>query len=88
MRSLSAPLPYPPGTAPAASTGASEAHPANRFAREFLDAQIASAMRSRYTKSWPLWEFRSDKVAEYMKSIDEFIERLCQLPLILTTPAL
>lgn len=82
MRSLGAPLPYPPAARPAhvdASYAArAAAHPANRFAQEFLGAQIASAKRSRYTKAWPLFEFWGDRARAHMRTIDEFIEPLCR----------
>ena len=80
VRSLSVTLPYPPDSPPARSPAAHDAllHPANKFSREFLEAQIASATRSRYTQAWPLWEFWQDKAALHMRTIDEFIGPLCR----------
>ncbi|EKM60403.1 uncharacterized protein PHACADRAFT_109856 [Phanerochaete carnosa HHB-10118-sp] len=75
VRSLSAPLPYPP-TSPQAQHDTSASHPANRFARAFHGALIASAKRSRYTTSWPLWEFWKSKVDEHIEVLEEFIQPL------------
>nr|BAL05190.1 cytochrome P450 [Phanerodontia chrysosporium] len=76
VRSLSAPLPHPP-TAPRAQHDMHDAeHPANRFAHAFLQAQLASARRSRYTAAWPLWEFWENKVEKHTRVMDEFIQPL------------
>ncbi|EKM60409.1 uncharacterized protein PHACADRAFT_83524 [Phanerochaete carnosa HHB-10118-sp] len=75
VRSLSAPLPYPP-TSPQAQHDTSASHPANRFARAFLEAQLASAKRSRYTTAWPLWEFWKSKVDGHIEVMEEFIQPL------------
>lgn len=75
MRSLSARLPYPPNT-PQALRDDSHAHPANRFAQAFLEAQVASSRRSRYTSSWPLWEFWGSKVDKHVAVMEEFIQPL------------
>ncbi|OCH88145.1 cytochrome P450 [Obba rivulosa] len=79
VRSLSAPLPYPPH-APGAreKNAAAEAHPANQFAKAFLDAQVATTMRSRFLGAWPLFEFWEDKVARHMASIDAFVDPIVQ----------
>ena len=77
VHSLSASLPYPPkGDGSAAPAANSEL--TNEFSGDFLQAQIATANRSRYANSWPLWEFWGDKVEEHMKSINELIGRLCR----------
>ena len=80
VRSLGAPLPYPPSHPHPSPSYAIEAaaHPANRFAQQFLSAQIASAKRSRFTKAWPLFEFWGDEARRHMTTIDEFIGPLCR----------
>lgn len=57
---------------------ASELALPNRFARSFLEAQVISSRRSRYTNVWPLWEFWGNKVDEHIKVMDEFIAPLLQ----------
>lgn len=76
VKSLSAPLPYPP-----TSTAAQEAlklpvHPADEFAQAFLAAQQASGKRSRFLGVWPLVEFWQDRVQTSMAVVDRFIEPL------------
>lgn len=73
VRSLSAGLPYPPGMEKA-KTHDSSAHPANQFAKSFLEAQIVSCARSRYSTAWPLWEFWENKVDKHVKVMDDFIQ--------------
>ena len=73
VRSLSAPLPYPPNT-PEAEADDSAQHPANRFAQAFLEAQEASSLRGRLSNAWPLWEFWESKVDKHVKVMDEFIQ--------------
>lgn len=75
VRSLSAALPFPP-TAPQAQRDASAAHPANRFAHAFLQAQLASSQRSRYTSAWPLREFWASRVDPHIEVMEEFIQPL------------
>ena len=77
MRSLSAALPYPP-KGDSSNASAAHAELTNKFSGDFLQAQIATANRSRFGKTWPLWEFWDDQVAGHMKSIDELIGRLCR----------
>ncbi|EGO30124.1 hypothetical protein SERLADRAFT_431596 [Serpula lacrymans var. lacrymans S7.9] len=69
VKSLSAGLPYPPNS----PLDIVKSHPANDFAEAFGDAQMASALRSRYGGKWPLAEFWKDKVHTYMDVIDEFV---------------
>ncbi|GJE94254.1 cytochrome P450 [Phanerochaete sordida] len=76
VRSLSAPLPYPPTAPQAARDTGARAHPANRFAHAFLEAQLTSARRSRYTAAWPLWEFWANKVDAPVRVMDEFVQPL------------
>nr|BAL14712.1 cytochrom P450 [Phlebia brevispora] len=92
VRSLSAPLPYPPFPSASALsplpfssqeaydayTAQASTHPANRFAQSFLDAQITSARRSRFTRAWPLMEFWGDKVKRGLDVVDGFIDPLCE----------
>lgn len=72
MRSLSAGLPYPP-TASALARASPDTHPANGFARAFINAQTACVLRSRFASTWPLFEFWEDKVKAHMRAIDDFI---------------
>ncbi|KAI0944226.1 hypothetical protein AcW1_001983 [Taiwanofungus camphoratus] len=72
VRSLSAGLPYPP-TASALARVSPGTHPANGFARAFINAQTACVLRSRFASTWPLFEFWEDKVKAHMRAIDDFI---------------
>ncbi|KIP04058.1 hypothetical protein PHLGIDRAFT_129763 [Phlebiopsis gigantea 11061_1 CR5-6] len=76
VRSLSAGLPYPPHTPLAARDAGAAAHPANRFAHAFLDAQLNSARRSRFTNAWPLTEFWRSRVDPSVQVMEEFIQPL------------
>ncbi|EMD32739.1 hypothetical protein CERSUDRAFT_118474 [Gelatoporia subvermispora B] len=77
--SLSAPLPYPPSAPGAAERSvAADAHPANQFSKAFMNAQLATAMRSRFLDAWPLFEFWEDKVAKHMGTVDAFVDPIVQ----------
>ncbi|KAI0629955.1 cytochrome P450 [Trametes polyzona] len=90
VRSLDAPLPYPStysaptpfsGSAePQSHTGAggSGIHPADRFVRAFQDALEATAIRGRFLQSWPLFEFWGDRVKQYLKAVDEFVDPIVE----------
>ncbi|TFK64712.1 cytochrome P450 [Pluteus cervinus] len=73
IRSLSAGLPYPRDS-PEQRQSSSEQHPSDRFATAFAQAQVNTALRSRYGQYWPLFEFWEDKVEGHMKIVHEFIE--------------
>ena len=72
-RSLSVGLVYPPNS-PIATDVAFETHPANLFARSFLQAQILTASRERFGRSWRLFEFWSDRVKKPMQVCYKFID--------------
>ncbi|KAI0369451.1 cytochrome P450 [Pilatotrama ljubarskyi] len=90
VRSLEAPLPFPstfstsPPFAGAASDGNADRaeegviHPADRFVRAFQDALEATAIRGRFLQSWPLFEFWGDRVKQYLKAVDEFIDPIVE----------
>lgn len=71
--SLSAGLVYPPNS-PLATDVTSQNHPANQFARAFLQAQSATSYRARFGKPWRLFEFWSDRVKKHMHVCHEFID--------------
>ncbi|THH18201.1 hypothetical protein EW146_g2752 [Bondarzewia mesenterica] len=73
--SLAAGLPYPTISSPT-STGTTmpSEHPANTFARAFLDTQIRTAIRSRYGAGWPLAELFDSSIKRNMKVIYGFVE--------------
>ncbi|KAI8995693.1 cytochrome P450 [Trametes punicea] len=91
VHSLNAPLPYPSTYSartlitraasdlrPNASEG-DEVHPANRFVRAFQDALRATGVRTRFVQStWPLFEFWGDKVKQYLKAVDDFIDPIVE----------
>lgn len=74
--SLSAGLPYPPTSEKAKMNDTFSTHPANKFAKSFLNAQLESSKRSKYSALWPLWEFWESKVDQNVKVMDEFIQPL------------
>ena len=73
VRSLSVGLVYPPNS-PLAADVAFQIHPANMFARAFLQAQILTSYRSRLGWSWRLFEFWSDHVKKHMEVCYKFID--------------
>ena len=73
VRSLSVGLVYPPRSSLAADV-AFETHPANAFARAFLQAQMLTSYRERFGKSWRLFEFWSDRVRKHMQVCYTFID--------------
>lgn len=72
IRTLSAGLPYPHNTSPAATYPHS--HPANVLAKAFLEAQELTALRSRYGSAWPLMEFWKDEVRTRRNVVNQFID--------------
>ena len=80
--SLDAPIPYPSTHHRAALTLTDvEVHPADRFVRAFQDSQEATAMRSRFLQSYPLFEFWGDKVEKHMGAVHEFIDPMVEAAL-------
>ena len=75
--SLSAGLVYPPNS-PLAANVAFQNHPANRFAHAFLEAQLGTSYRSRFGKSWRLFEFWSDRIKDHMQVCHEFIDPILE----------
>ncbi|KAF8554979.1 cytochrome P450 [Imleria badia] len=75
--SLSAGLIYPPNS-PLATNVAFQNHPANQFAHAFLEAQLCTSYRSRFGKSWRLFEFWSDRIKEHMHVCHEFIDPILE----------
>ncbi|KAI0350150.1 cytochrome P450 [Trametes cingulata] len=90
VRSLDAPLPYPStfsaqtpfasavGDAGSPATTEEAVHPADRFVRAFQDALEATSIRGRFLQSWPLFEFWGDRVKQYLKAVDEFIDPIVE----------
>ncbi|KAG1875428.1 cytochrome P450 [Suillus subalutaceus] len=71
--SLSAGLIYPPSS-PRSKDVAFENHPADKFARAFSDAQIATSYRGRFGSAWRLSEFWTDRVKKHMDTCYKFID--------------
>ena len=77
VQSLSAGLPYPPGS-PLKSSN-SDSHPSNIFAHHFNQAQVLSALRPRRGKAWPLLEFWHNTVAPHRQAIDNYIDPILKV---------
>ncbi|KAF8451110.1 cytochrome P450 [Boletus edulis BED1] len=75
--SLSAGLVYPPNS-PLATNVAFQNHPANQFAHAFLGAQLATAYRGRFGKSWRLFELWNDRVKKDMRVCHKFIDPILE----------
>lgn len=73
VRSLSTGIVYPPSS-PLSKDPTFLNHPANRFARAFTEAQIATANRINHGSSWRFPEFWRDQVQKHMKVCYEFID--------------
>ncbi|KAG8218206.1 cytochrome P450 [Butyriboletus roseoflavus] len=73
VRSLSTGIVYPPSS-PLSKDPTFLNHPANRFARAFTEAQIATANRINHGSSWRFAEFWRDQVQKHMKVCYEFID--------------
>ena len=49
-------------------------HPADRFVRSFQDGLEATALRGRFLRSYPLFEFWGDKVEKHLGEVHRFID--------------
>ncbi len=80
--SLDAPIPYPSTyqrTANAlADCDRTAVHPADQFVNAFQAGQEATAMRSRFLQSWPLFEFWGDKVEKQLGAVHRFIDPIVE----------
>jgi len=74
VRSLSAGLIYPPGTAEAANHDISQ--PSNRFAHAFSDCQRQVAFRTFLGAIWPLTEMTGEATKANMEIVNGFIDPL------------
>lgn len=80
VHSLAAGLPYSPNYPPKIgetsnpSDPNNDAHPANIFAKAFLEVQITIARRSPVGSAWPLAEFWRDETTERMNIIAQFVD--------------
>ncbi|KAJ7920275.1 hypothetical protein B0H13DRAFT_1867749 [Mycena leptocephala] len=76
VRSLEAGLPHPNSvfSNPLGATEPADAHPSSAFADAFQEAQIITALRTRFGKHWPLREFWSDKLAGPMSVVRGFLD--------------
>ena len=73
--SLSAGIPYPPGTnAPAGDVTVASEHPSNRFVNAFALGQLHSARRARLGIHWRFLEMKRDEVAVQRKLVNEFVD--------------
>ncbi|KAG8218219.1 cytochrome P450 [Butyriboletus roseoflavus] len=75
VRSLSAGIVYP-SSSPLSKDPKILNHPANRFARAFVESESATAYRTNYGSSWRFAEFWQDQVHKHMKVCYEFIDPL------------
>ncbi|KIK93853.1 hypothetical protein PAXRUDRAFT_828567 [Paxillus rubicundulus Ve08.2h10] len=73
VSSLSAGLVYPPNS-PLAENVTFQNHPANVFARAFLEAQLATSYRGRFGRQWRLVEFWRDRAKKHMDICYKFID--------------
>ncbi|KAI0671270.1 cytochrome P450 [Trametes maxima] len=89
VRSLDAPFPYPSTHSPSTPFSSApdngeirgaeeEVHPADRFVRAFQSGLEATSIRGRFLQSWPLFEFWGDRVKQYLKAVDEFIDPIVE----------
>ncbi|TFY69315.1 hypothetical protein EVG20_g3200 [Dentipellis fragilis] len=74
VRSLSAGLPYPSSPLSPCPKPSNEQHPANTFARAFLQTQSRLALRSRYGHAWPLYELFDGSVARNMRTVRGYVD--------------
>ncbi|TCD70443.1 hypothetical protein EIP91_003524 [Steccherinum ochraceum] len=74
---LSSNLPYPPNT-PQAATNNDQETSADRFAHAFARAQDTIAKRGRMGHIWPFLEIFSNKTADDMKIVDDFLNPILQ----------
>jgi hypothetical protein len=49
-------------------------HPANIFARAFIEAQKLTAIRVRFGPNWAFFEFWKDKIKPYRHVVDKYID--------------
>ncbi|KAA1472049.1 cytochrome P450 [Dentipellis sp. KUC8613] len=73
VRSLSAELPHSSSSLSPCSKS-NEEHPANTFARAFLQTQSRLALRSRYGPAWPLYELFDGSVAKNMRIVKGYVD--------------
>ncbi|KAK0455744.1 cytochrome P450 monooxygenase pc-3 [Desarmillaria tabescens] len=71
VRSLSASLPYP-FFAPLSQSDSESA--SNEFARAFGEAQLETALRTRFAGYWPLFEFWTDRTKAKMITVRKFLD--------------
>jgi hypothetical protein len=76
VRSLEAGLPYPNSVSstPLGGTQPADTHPSSAFANAFQEAQMITALRTRFGEHWPLREFWSDKLAGPMSVVRGFLD--------------
>ncbi|KAK0231517.1 cytochrome P450 monooxygenase pc-3 [Armillaria fumosa] len=71
VRSLSASLPYP-FYAPLSQSDTESA--SDEFARAFGEAQLETALRTRFAGYWPLFEFWTDRTKAKMVTVRRFLD--------------
>ncbi|KAJ6553147.1 cytochrome P450 [Mycena capillaripes] len=77
VRSLDAGLPYPYNVSPsvdATNLPAAQPHPSSTFATAFQEAQMITALRTRFGQHWPLQEFWTDRLAAPMGIVRGFLD--------------
>ncbi|KAJ7909793.1 cytochrome P450 [Mycena leptocephala] len=76
VRSLEAGLPYPNSVSstPLGGTQPADTHPSSAFANAFQEAQMITALRTRFREHWPLREFWSDKLSGPMSVVRGFLD--------------
>jgi hypothetical protein len=78
VNSLSAGFPYPHFLPRDKTVVSSQIHPADEFAYAFSQAQVISALRSRWGSNWPIAEFWADRAKKHMTVVNKFIDPILQ----------